>query len=303
MRFGFTIFPYDMFDGPGAIAKVVRRADELGFDYVTFPDHVALAADEGDKLGNHSRLDFPTLAAYLSAQTRRIEFVSGVYILPLCNPFRLARQIATLDQVSGGRVALGIGVGWNEQEFKTMRVPFERRGAIANEYIAGIKMLWMSEPASFAGEYIRFENISFTPKPVRKIPILTGGAAASGPFQRIATLCDGWIPWKVERHELARALEGLGEMLARHGRRLEDLDLRWPLSLGLNSMMARGRNHVGAQDATPLGFDKPLADEIKELATLGVKGVQLSFPANTADDLLSALERFASDHLDGRRAG
>jgi probable F420-dependent oxidoreductase len=298
MKFGFIAHPYDMFGSPSELARVVKRADQLGYDYVSFPDHVALSADIVGELGSSGRLDFPTVAAYLAPQTRQIQFASGVYILPLCNPFRLARQLVAADQVSGGRIIFGIGVGWEEQEFATLGVPFAERGAIANDYIAAIKALWRSEPASYSGRYVNFENVVFQPKPLRgDIPVMTGGAPGKRVFERIAKLCDGWMPWKVERDELPGVLEQLRAVMAENGRRLEDLDISWRITVGQNPIIARTQLHAAKVGEKKAKLDKPIADEIRELEALGISRVIVHFPGNSPDTLIEDLERFASEHI------
>jgi len=298
MKFGFLAHPYDMFGSPSELARVVRRADELGYGSVCFPDHVALSTEWVGELGNKGRLDFPTVAAFLAAQTQRIEFVSNVFILPLSNPLRLARQLVAVDQVSGGRLVFGVGVGWNEEEFKAVGVSFPERGAITNEYIAAMKALWSSEPASFSGKYVNFEDICFMPKPVRgTIPIVSGGAPAPGVLKRVATLCDGWMPWKVAREDLPGELEKLRALLAENGRRLEDLDITWRIVVGLNPAIASSQKHAsdGKQEGTEL--QKPVAEEIRDLAALGVTRINVHFPGNSPDALIDDLERFAAEHI------
>jgi probable F420-dependent oxidoreductase len=120
--------------------------------------------------------------------------MTGVIILPLRDPFVLAKQVATLDSMSGGRVELGIGVGWLKEEFEALGVPFEKRGKRSDEYIAVMRKLWAEDGASFKGEFVSFDEVSSNPKPVnRSVPIVIGGHSEAA-AKRAGRLGDGFFP-------------------------------------------------------------------------------------------------------------
>jgi probable F420-dependent oxidoreductase len=113
---------------------------------------------------------------WAAAATTRLRFMTAVMILPQRNPLVLAKEVATLDYLSGGRIKLGIGVGWLKEEFEALGIPFERRGKRADDYIAAMRALWASDGASFVGEFVKFDKVSCNPKPVAKsVPIVVGG--------------------------------------------------------------------------------------------------------------------------------
>jgi probable F420-dependent oxidoreductase len=115
-------------------------------------------------------------------------------ILPQRNPLVLAKEVATLDYLSGGRIELGIGVGWLKEEFEALGIPFERRGKRADEYVAAMRALWASDGASFAGEFVKFDKVSCNPKPVAKsVPIVVGGHSEAA-ARRAGRLGDGFFP-------------------------------------------------------------------------------------------------------------
>jgi probable F420-dependent oxidoreductase len=124
----------------------------------------------------------------------RLRFMTAVMILPQRNPLVLAKEVATLDYLSGGRIELGIGVGWLKEEFEALGIPFERRGKRADEYVAAMRALWASDGASFAGEFVKFDQVSCNPKPVAKsVPIVVGGHSEAA-ARRAGRLGDGFFP-------------------------------------------------------------------------------------------------------------
>lgn len=200
LHFGNNTFP----DGPGAI-RLARAAEAAGFDAVFAIDHVVLPADYATpypysptgRLPGSDASAYPdplVWLAYVAAATTRLRLMTGVIILPQRNPLVLAKQAATLDAMSGGRLALGIGVGWLREEFAALGVPFEGRGARADEYIGAMRALWREDSASFAGTHVRFEGVSCNPKPpAGRVPIIIGGSTAVA-ARRAGRLGDGFFP-------------------------------------------------------------------------------------------------------------
>ncbi|MFI5002811.1 MAG: LLM class F420-dependent oxidoreductase [Reyranellales bacterium] len=200
LHFGNNTFP----ELAGA-HRLVRLAEAAGFDSVFAVDHVVLP-DSYDSTypysatgripgGSSVALPDPLIwIASVMAVTTRLRFMTGVIILPQRNPFVLAKQVATLDHMSGGRFELGIGVGWLKEEFAALGVPFERRGKRSDEYIAAMRALWAKDGASFAGEFVNFHGVSCNPKPVaRDVPIIVGGHTEAA-ARRAGRLGNGFFP-------------------------------------------------------------------------------------------------------------
>jgi probable F420-dependent oxidoreductase len=123
---------------------------------------------------------------WVAAATTRLRFMTAVMILPQRNPLVLAKEVATLDYLSGGRIELGIGVGWLKEEFEALGIPFERRGKRADEYVAAMRALWAGDGASFAGEFVKFDKVSCNPKPVAKsVPIVVGGHSEAAALRAV----------------------------------------------------------------------------------------------------------------------
>ena len=170
LHFGNNTFP----DLAGAI-RMVKLAEAAGFDSVVAVDHVVFPHKytsvypyaPGGRLpgGPGGALPDPLIwMAAMAAVTTRLRFMTGVIILPLRNPMVLAKQVATLDHMSGGRIELGIGVGWLKEEFEAVGVPFEKRGPRSDEYIAVMRKLWAEDGVSFEGEFVKFDEVSSQPQ-------------------------------------------------------------------------------------------------------------------------------------------
>lgn len=200
LHFGNNTFP----DGAGA-TRLARLAEAAGFDSVFAVDHVVLPdrydstypySATGRLPGDRSAaLPDPLIwMAWAAAVTTRLRFMTAVIILPQREPLALAKQVATLDHMSGGRVELGIGVGWLREEFAALGVPFETRGRRADEYVAAMRALWREDGARYAGRFVRFEGVSCNPKPVAgAVPIIVGGHSEAA-ARRAGRLGDGFFP-------------------------------------------------------------------------------------------------------------
>jgi probable F420-dependent oxidoreductase len=200
LHFANNTFP----DMAGAL-RLARTAEAAGFDSIVTVDHVVFPdtytstypySATGRIPGDRTvALPDPLIwMAAAAAVTTKLRFMTGVIILPLRNPLVLAKQVATLDYMSGGRVELGIGVGWLKEEFEALGVPFEKRGKRSDEYIAAMRALWAGDGASYSGEFVKFHQVSSNPKPVRgSVPIVIGGHSEAA-AKRAGRLGDGFFP-------------------------------------------------------------------------------------------------------------
>jgi probable F420-dependent oxidoreductase len=209
--------------------RLARLAEAAGFDMLITVEHVIWPtaytsaypyAASGRIPGDPSTpLPDPLIwMAWVAAVTSRLRFMTGVVILPQRNPLVLAKEVATLDYMSGGRIDLGIGVGWLKEEFSAVGVPFERRGKRADEYIAAMRALWAGDDASFAGEFVNFTGVSSNPKPVRgRVPIVIGGHSPAA-AQRAGRLGDGFFPLSAGQSEIGPLIDMMRETAASAGR-------------------------------------------------------------------------------------
>ena len=209
------------------------RAEELGFHSVWFSDHVVTerVTGEGEHPANLSGkraypdrpvlLDIPTTIGAIASRTTTLRFSPSVYIAPYRHPLITAHEFATLDVLSGGRVILGVGVGWEKGEFAAMGSAFEHRGAITDECIQIYKLAWTEPWIDFHGKFFDIENVSMDPKPVQKPhpPIWYGGVTPIA-AKRAARRCDGFYPMYLDAVTRPETFDHLREEIAREAERI-----------------------------------------------------------------------------------
>ncbi|OBH12889.1 LLM class F420-dependent oxidoreductase [Mycobacterium sp. E3247] len=198
------------------IDAVASTADDCGFATLWAGEHVVMADrpasrypySEDGVIAVPAQADWldPMIAlSFAAAASSRIGLATGVLLLPEHHPVVVAKQAASLDRLSGGRLTLGVGVGWSREEFAALSVPFARRGARTAEYAAAMRTVWRDDVASFDGDFVKFESIRVNPKPVRdrRIPIVLGGNSDSA-LRRAAKWGDGWYGFNIDGLEAAR---------------------------------------------------------------------------------------------------
>jgi probable F420-dependent oxidoreductase len=186
------------------IDAVAAAAEHFGFATLWSGEHVVMVDEPQSRYpyADDGRIAVPAGADWIdpliglgfaAAATTTIGIATGVLLLPEHNPVVVAKQVATLDRLSGGRLTLGIGIGWSREEFDALGVPFERRAARTAEYVDAIRTLWRDDVASFSGEFVNFSSVRVNPKPVRdrRVPVVVGGNSDAA-LRRVATWGDGW---------------------------------------------------------------------------------------------------------------
>lgn len=276
--------------GAQATPEFVREwstlADQAGFgslwgvDHVVMPKHVAskydlprtpvaIAEDAVSELLSPN-FELMTTLAFVAAITKQIRIGSAIAVLTIRNTVLTARQLATIDRYSGGRLVFGIGIGWLKEEVDAMNMPWDRRGARADESIALLRAIW-TEPGThveFHGEFWDIPEMDPEPKPEQHaIPILIGGHSEAA-IDRAARLGDGWIAAGMSPERLSEMLPVLHTAAARHGRE--------PSSVDVYCQRARGGTTL---------------DDLRQYEELGVHSLQVHL------ETLDALKRFADDVL------
>lgn len=205
MDFGLHLPASSAAVGADDLVRFAQRAEALGFFCVTVADHLIVPKNisipypytvDGKYPGTGYHLETLTTMSFLAGATRRIRFVTSVMIAPYRNPIITAKMLASLDVLSGGRVIVGLGVGWMKEEFDNLGTPpFAERGRVTDEYIRAFRELWSSDRPTFEGRFCNFSDIIFLPKPVQQpgIPIWIGGHSKQA-IRRAARLGDGWHP-------------------------------------------------------------------------------------------------------------
>jgi probable F420-dependent oxidoreductase len=217
---------------------VAAAADTSGFATLWAGEHVVMvdAPESRYPYSDDGRIAVPAGAdwidpliglSFIAAATSRIAIGTGVLLLPEHNPVLVAKQAATLDVLSGGRLTLGVGVGWLREEFDALGVPFERRVARTKEYVEAIRTLWREDIASFDGEFVRFDSVRLNPKPAdgRDIPIVVGGNSDAA-LRRVAEWGDGWYGFNLaDVDAVAERVGFLRTLCTEHGRDPAELRL------------------------------------------------------------------------------
>ena len=202
MKVGVNLLNWGPGVSPEALARTTALIEALGYHLAMISDHVAPTPDVAAKYPTPLYDPFTTLG-WLAAATRTIELGTTVIILPYRNPVLTARMAATVDRLSGGRFIFGVGVGWAKQEFEALGVPFTHRGAMSNDYLEAIKIVWTRDVASYTGPFVSFKDVHTAPRPVRSPhpPIWIGGSTDAA-LRRAVRYGDAWHPNRVRMNWL-----------------------------------------------------------------------------------------------------
>jgi probable F420-dependent oxidoreductase len=201
--------------------KMARWAEQLGYAMISIPEHHIIPNSHVELSGPHYFSAFPAMA-YLAGATERIRVNSCIALLPLQHPVVTAKALSTMDWLSSGRVTVTFAVGWLEEEFDILGVPFHERGAIAEEYIQAILELWTKEAPEFDGKYVSFRDVAFEPKPVQKPhpPVWFGGDAPAV-LRRVARYASGWWPFLTKPEDIPGKLDYIRSQPDYNGRLTE----------------------------------------------------------------------------------
>src|SRR5262245_16738138 len=231
MKLGVAIFPTDYSIRPDDFA---RACEERGFESVWFPEHTHIPASRltpypagGDlpKEYWHTHDPFVALMA-AAAVTRTIKLATGICLLIERDPITTAKEVASLDQLSNGRVLFGIGAGWNVEEMANHGTEFKKRWRVLRERVLAMKEIWTKPDAEFHGEFVDFDKIWSDPKPSQKPypPVLMGGYGAKT-FDRVVEFCEGWMPIYGRVPNFAEKVAELKSRVAEAGRDPKALDI------------------------------------------------------------------------------
>jgi len=308
MRYGFAIPTRGPLGSAETIGRLAEAAETLRYDSVWITDHVILPrrtagrypydpAGRWDLEAAQHYLEALTVMSYLGGRTTRVRIGSSVLVLPQRNPGLVAKAIASLDVLTGGRVILAVGVGWLREEFEALGVrTFEERGAATDEYIRLLRALWTEEWPSFRGRFYSLDEVRFFPKPLQRPhpPIWIGGHSPRA-LRRAAALGDGWHPIGLrppaglDPAQYAAAAAAIRAHAGAAGRALAGFtfSLRAPLRLAARS---------AADPRTPFtGAAEQVAEDVRAYRRLGVRHLIFDPAGATADEILAQLRRFAAD--------
>ena len=317
MEFGFSIPPRGPMATPESIALLAQRGESMGFGIIAVTDHIIFPKiiqssypgsstgqyyAAGDSQGEY--LEALALLSFLAGIMSSAKLLTAVMVIPNRPPILTAKTLATIDVLSKGRLIVGCGVGWMREEYEVLgSPPFDKRGAVANEYIRAFRELWTQDAPEFEGTYSRFADIVFAPKPVQKPhpPIWTGGESPAA-LRRAGRLADGWYPFTDNAHVPLRTPDQFAAVAAKVKRHAQEAG-RDPDRLAL-TYTASWYNDEEAErlpngDRRPLtGAPVQIADDIKRYGDVGVHHMMLSMvvrrPGVTVRQSLERMDHFAT---------
>ncbi len=287
------------------LMQAAQQAEALGYDSVWSADRIIIPwkikttypySKDATFIVPPDRPFFDPLTclAFLAGCTEKIQLGMSVMVLPYRHPLYWAKIATTIDQLSAGRLIMGVGVGWMEEEFAAMGAPFRERGKVSDEQLTLLKQLWTKEHITFHGEHYQFDDIAFSPKPYQKpsIPIWVGGEGKLAQ-RRAAVYGDAWFPYfvRITPAELVRRFDNVRAEARRAGRDADEITFACCLPIELTQ-----RDAPQEEDYLK-GSIKQVTDALKKFKTAGVTHIGLQFMVPHYPERQEQIERFAKEAL------
>jgi len=312
MQIGFNIPTSGPLIEPDSLARIVTTGEALGFDYLTVSDHIMVPRNFDSKYPYTDTGEFPagvhaawleqlTVTAWIAAMTTRLRFVMSVMVVPHRPAVLTAKVLSTIDHLSKGRLTLGIGVGWCREEFEAIgAAPFEDRGHVTDEWMDACRELWTADEPKFAGKYVKFDDVTFTPKPAQNpIPIWVGGESAPA-LRRTVRYAHGWYPVGTNpqfpmntKNRFKAGLERFAGFAEKGGR--DPATVTKALRV-LSGPGVKPRGTIDGEAEMFTGTDADWVGDIKALEEMGVACVDVRLfgygAAQSLDGTLDAMKRF-----------
>jgi probable F420-dependent oxidoreductase len=309
MRYGFYLPTRGPLAGRRDLSTILETAERAGFSSAMVADHVILPTKiespypytvAGNFVSEGECLEQLALMSFVAGRTERLRIVSSVMIVPHRNPVFNAKALATIDVLSGGRLTVGIGVGWMEEEFRALHAAdFKQRGAVTDEYVAIFKKLWTGEPVSHSGRFYSFEEVRCQPRPVQTPgpPIWIGGHSEAA-LRRVARFGDGWHPVgataasPLPPEEMREKLDRIASLA--EGRDFGKLQVCYKAPIYDGGAPPKGekrRLFSGGVDAA--------LEDIATFETLGVHELVFDFRAPSSSECVERMQKFGEDIIRG----
>ena len=280
MKLGVQLPNIGLLEGREAFVRTACAAEDLGYDSVWTGDHVVFPVESASSYPYHRDGAYspdPLIAydalialAVVAGCTERVELGTGVLVLPQRNPLLTAKQLASLDALSNGRVIFGAGAGWLAEEFVALGAPdFQLRGEVLEEWVAILRSCWTDDQPRFEGRHYRFDPVHFQPRPARPIPILIGGNSAAA-LRRAGRIGDGWFGTAVTLEEAGTSIAAVRRSTELAGRDPGQLTLGCGFTVNLTTTESEHARHL-------VGTPAQVAERIHELAQAGFDHIELRF--------------------------
>jgi probable F420-dependent oxidoreductase len=257
MKFGLFGINMGVCSAPAVAARVAQAAEAASFESVWTGEHVVLPDPQvpPSPLPPNSPLLDPAVAlAFVAAHTKKVKLGTGIIILPQRNPLVLAKELASVDVVSGGRLIFGLGIGYLKPEFDALGIPFDHKGPRSIEYLQAMQAVWTQEKPAYQGRFVSFSSIQALPRPVQKPhpPVVIGGHTPEA-FRRAVQYGNGWYGFALDMDATAKCLAGLKEAAQKVSRpsSLGELEISITPGPGLDLDMAKRYADLGVHRLIP----------------------------------------------------
>lgn len=290
MKVGFGIPNNYGVEDPNDLVALAVTAERLGYASVWVREHLYHSTYVAERLGDRPYHDALTVLIAIAGATKTVRLGTSVLVLPWHHPARLGKMVATLDHLSRGRVALGVGVAVTEDEFENLGVDFKTRGKLMDETLAALKALWTEDIPQFSGTFHRFGGLRFSPKPLQKPhpPLLIGGGSAAA-RRRVARLGDGWHTLRLTPAQFEAGRRDIIERCEAEGRDPSNLHYSITLPLGFTGKPPS----APVTDRTALtGTDDDIAETVRAYRDAGIHEMVVSVSTCDLAENTEAMERF-----------
>jgi len=252
MKFGLFGINFGPCANPSTAAAVARAAEDAGFESLWTGEHVVLPDPQvppSPVPADTAFIDSAAALAFVAAHTKKVKLGTGIIILPQRNPVVLAKELASVDVLSNGRLIFGIGIGYLKPEFAAIGAPFDHKGPRSEEFLAAMIALWSMEKPAYQGRFVSFSGINAMPRPVqRPHPEIVFGGHTKEAYSRAARLAKGWFGFALDVGATTACINGLKEACSASGRKFEELEI---------SVCPRGRiDHDGAKRFADAGVHR-----------------------------------------------
>jgi probable F420-dependent oxidoreductase len=287
--------------GPETLMQAAQSAEQQGFDSIWSADRVVTPwqintfypySENHEFIVPPDRpfLDSFTCLAFLAGCTEKIMLGISVLVLPYRHPLYWARVAASIERLSKGRLIMGVGVGWMEEEFAALGVPFKERGKMTDEQLEIVEMLWNEEHISYEGQFYSIQDVAFYPKPMQRIPIWIGGEGMAA-MRRTAKYGDAWFPYYIDitATQLRERFDTIRRMAAEAGRDPDQIQLACCRAIEVT------RDAVPQEETRLRGTPEQLIEALNAYREAGVDHIALQFMVPRWPDRVEQIERFASE--------
>ncbi len=312
MQFGISTLSRGLFTSREAYKTVAQAAERAGFGFISVNDHIVVPAQLGSaypytqggvwSAAEHGHcFDQLTALAFLAGCTERLRLLTSVMVVPHRPAISTAKALATIDVLSSGRLIVGVGAGWMEEEFKLLGAPFADRGRATDEYIEAFKELWTKDQPAYEGKHVSFRDVIFAPKPIQKPypPVWVGGESAAA-LRRAFKLGDAWYPGNNNQKTPMDTPERLRSRIA-EVKNLCERAGRDPATLGISIIAqspfqwSEARTIDGSARRMFSGTSEQMQDDARHMSDAGVGHVALRIDGADIGEAVARIERFGAE--------